>query len=202
MAERRDPRRDEDEEQGAAAESATAGGSRVINILLVVLLSVLLSAGSAIGALYLVGAGPFAAPAENSEKDSKAQPGDKLDKNQKDKKDKNSAEEVKSMTASYVALDPPFVVNLENPTEARFLQVSVEVMTRDAQVAEDVKKHMSAIRHSLVLLFSSQSYTTLASAEGKEKIRAEVLAAIQKILMEYTGKPGVEAVYFTDFVMQ
>ena len=42
----------------------------------------------------------------------------------------------------------------------------------------------------------------LSSREGKEELQAEALASIQGILERETGIPGVEAVYFTSFVMQ
>ncbi len=204
MAERKDPRRDDDDEQDPAPKKAS-GGSSVLKILLVVLAMIVLAAGSALGALYVAGAGPFAAQVADEDGDGKEDDSNKADKkkkkNKKKEKDK-SAQDGKAETVTYLPLDPPFVVNLENPTEARFLQVSMEVMTRDAQVVEDIKRHMPAIRHHLVLLLSSQNYATLASAEGKERIRAEALAAVQKILQEHTGKPGVEALYFTGFVMQ
>jgi flagellar FliL protein len=202
MAERRDPKDDEEDAPQAAAKQ-TSKGSGMLKMLLLALGMVLLSAGSAIGALYFAGAGPFAAPASDDESaDAQAGAKDKSGKKKKKAKDGQAAEENKPQSVSYLALDPPFVVNLRNPTEARYLQVNMEVMARDPQVIEDVKKHMPAIRDSLLLLLSSQTYETLASAEGKERIRAEALAAVQKILQTHTGKPGVEAIYFTGFVMQ
>lgn len=104
--------------------------------------------------------------------------------------------------ALYLALDPPFVVNFENDTTARFLQVSVELMARDQVVLDAVKQHMPAIRNNLVMLFSSQRYESVSTREGKEKVRADALTEVQKILQERVGQPGVEAVYFTSFVMQ
>ncbi|VAX05680.1 hypothetical protein MNBD_GAMMA19-792, partial [hydrothermal vent metagenome] len=38
--------------------------------------------------------------------------------------------------------------------------------------------------------------------EGKETLREEALEVVQQILEEETGDPGIEAVYFTSFVMQ
>ena len=104
--------------------------------------------------------------------------------------------------AIYVALDPAFVVNFADGGKARFLQVTVEVMTRHKEVEEQVKNHMPVIRNNLVLLFSSQSYDTVSTLEGKEALREEALGVIQKIMEEETGDPGIEAVYFTSFVMQ
>jgi flagellar FliL protein len=104
--------------------------------------------------------------------------------------------------AIYIPLDPAFVVNFADAGKARFLQVTVEVMSRHKEVEEQVKNHMPVIRNNLVLLFSSQTYDSVSTLEGKEALREEALNVIQKILEEETGDPGIEAVYFTSFVMQ
>ena len=104
--------------------------------------------------------------------------------------------------AMYIPLDPAFVVNFAEGSRARFLQVSVEVMTRNNQVEQHIRTHMPVIRNNLVLLFSSQTYESVSTLEGKEALREEALNVIQKILEEETGDPGVESVYFTSFVMQ
>ncbi|MBN4079189.1 flagellar basal body-associated FliL family protein, partial [Beggiatoa alba] len=86
--------------------------------------------------------------------------------------------------------------------KARFLQITVEVMTRDVTVPDKVKLHMPVIRNNLMLLFSDQSYDSVSTLEGKESLREEALEVVQQILEEETGDPGIEAVYFTSFVMQ
>jgi flagellar FliL protein len=58
------------------------------------------------------------------------------------------------------------------------------------------------IRNALVLLFSSQDYSILSDAAGKQKLQAQALEAVRKILEKRLGRPGVEALYFTSFVMQ
>lgn len=103
---------------------------------------------------------------------------------------------------SYVPLDPPFVVNFGAETDVRFLQISVEVGTRDTAVADSIKEHRPAIRNSLVMLFSSQDPESLGSREGKETLRNDTLSEVQKVLKQETGDPGVESVFFTSFVMQ
>ncbi len=103
---------------------------------------------------------------------------------------------------NYVPMDPPFIVNLNGDTDTRFLQVAVDIGTRDPDVAELVKEHRPAIRNSLVLLFGNQDPHTLHTREGKEKLRSETLAEIQKVIQEETGNRGVENVFFTSFVMQ
>lgn len=102
----------------------------------------------------------------------------------------------------YYAFDPAFVVNFQAQDTLRFLQVKVEVMARDQKVVAAVEQHMPVIRNNLVVLFSSQDFTTISTRVGKERLRAQTLAEIQKVLKENTGQPGVEQVYFTSFVMQ
>lgn len=104
--------------------------------------------------------------------------------------------------ASYLALDPAFVVNLEDPEAPRYLQADVQVMSRDAAALETVKAHLPRIRNSLLMLFGQQKPSDLATRAGKEKLLAAALAEIQKVMQAETGKPVVEAAYFTSFVMQ
>jgi flagellar FliL protein len=126
------------------------------------------------------------------------------------KKDKGEeaahAEEAKAPTktpALYAKLDPPFVANFEAKGMMRFLQVSVEVMTRDAAMLDTLKAHEPMIRNDLLMLFGSQKYEAISSSEGKERLRAEALETVRKIVTAEGGEGAkVEQLYFTSFVMQ
>ncbi len=103
----------------------------------------------------------------------------------------------------YVALDPPFVVNFEGDQAVRFLQVTVQVMTRDPATMEMLKANDPAVRNDLLLLLGNQKSATLATRDGKEHLRGDALAAIRHVIESAGGKPTlVEAIYFTSFVMQ
>lgn len=105
--------------------------------------------------------------------------------------------------ALYVALDPPFVVNFEGDQVVRFLQITVQVMTRDPATVEALKANDPVIRNDLLLLFANQKYEVVAQRAGKEKLRADALTAIRHIIETAGGKPDhIEQVYFTSFVMQ
>jgi len=105
--------------------------------------------------------------------------------------------------ALYVALDPPFVVNFEAEQLVRFLQVTVQVMSRDPLTIDMVKANDPVVRNDLLLLLGNQSYATISSREGKEKLRQQALEAVRKVVKGAGGKPeAIEAVYFTSFVMQ
>ncbi len=113
------------------------------------------------------------------------------------------AKEAEKLPALYVALDPPFVVNFEAEQLVRFLQVTVQVMSRDPATVELIKTNDPVVRNDLLLLLGNQSYTTISSREGKEKLRLQSLEAVRKVVVSAGGKPEkVEAIYFTSFVMQ
>jgi flagellar FliL protein len=103
----------------------------------------------------------------------------------------------------YYKFDPAFVVNFGGEGSARYLQVTVEAMSRDVGVMETLKSIDPSVRNDLVMLFSGQDNATLMSVEGKEKLRAATLTAIRKGLDSEGGNGKlVEAVYFTSFVIQ
>ena len=103
----------------------------------------------------------------------------------------------------YLALDPPFVVNFQADQIVRFLQVSVEVMSRDPKTLELLKDNDPVLRNDLLMLLGNQKYSVLATPAGKEQLRAAALVAVRKDLAQAGGDPArLEAVYFTSFVMQ
>lgn len=103
----------------------------------------------------------------------------------------------------YVALDPPFVVNFEGEQLVRFLQITVQVMTRDPQSVELLKANDPVVRNDLLLLFANQKYDVVATRAGKEKLRSDALTAIRHVVESGGGKAAhIEQVYFTSFVMQ
>ncbi len=102
----------------------------------------------------------------------------------------------------FLALNPPFVVNFEGSGQARFLQVGVQLMAYDSKALEVVKTDQPVVRNALIMLFSDQKEQDLLSRAGKEKLRAEALAAVQRIVKQRYKGPGIKALYFTSFVMQ
>jgi flagellar FliL protein len=107
------------------------------------------------------------------------------------------------LPAKYIALDPLFVVNFQAEDGARFLQVAVQLMTRDPAVETLVNEHDPQIRNDLLMLLGGQQAAALADRDGKDKLRAACLEAVRAILKREGGDPTkLEALYFTSFVMQ
>lgn len=104
--------------------------------------------------------------------------------------------------AVYLDFEQPFIVNFQDQDQMRYLQITVSVMATDPETIASVKHHMPLIRNNLVMLFSGQTRDTIGTREGKEKIRTDAQAEVQKLLKEQTGKSGIKSLYFTSFVMQ
>lgn len=120
-----------------------------------------------------------------------------------DEQASEESHEAPKQPATYLKFDPPFVVNFENRGMMRFLQVSVEVMTRDPATAELIRLHDPKLRNDLLMLLGSQTYETISTREGKEKLRGEALQVVHEVITAEGGKPEkVEQLYFTSFVMQ
>ena len=105
--------------------------------------------------------------------------------------------------ALYTSLHPPIVVNFKDQQgDAHFMQITMEVMSRDQGVINSVREHTAAVRNGLILLYSSAVYEEVTTNEGKEKMLADGLAKVQEVMTEVSGEAGVEAVYFTNLVIQ
>lgn len=104
----------------------------------------------------------------------------------------------------YKTIDPSIVVNFESDAGPAYLQVEIELMARSESVLERVQLHMPAIRNDLILLLSQQDPVALRSHSGKTELRNDILEAVRAIVApgEPDAAPNVEAVYFTNFVMQ
>jgi flagellar FliL protein len=104
-------------------------------------------------------------------------------------------------TALYYAIDPPMVVNFEDGSVVRFLQITMEVMAHDQKALDGVQKNMPLIRNNLLLLMSNRNYQSLMSREGKDKLRAEALAEIRAVQKKQGGE-DIDDLLFTSFVVQ
>jgi flagellar basal body-associated protein FliL len=101
----------------------------------------------------------------------------------------------------FYPIDPPLVVNFEDGSAVRFLQISMEVMSKDQKSIDSVQKNMPLIRNNLLLLMSNRDYQSLMSREGKEKLRQEALTEIRAV-QKKQGGADVDDLLFTSFVVQ
>ncbi len=175
-----------DDELDLGAEKAPAPWKKI----LVIALGVLLLIGVGVGITYFL-----LAPSDEDTGQEAAQGGEE---------DKAEEREEEKGPAIYRDFEPVFVVNLspDGKSRAKMLQIGVQALTRSEDLIEFLKHNDPMIRHHFLKLFGSRTASDLASREGKEKLQADVLKELQRIVDEQGGTGTVEAVFFTSFVMQ
>lgn len=182
---------DDDLDLDAGDDSGAAKGGKK-KIIIIVVVALLVVAITTVATLYFTGVigggGETTATGDSETETTMAE-------------EKAPAEEP-TVDTLYHKFDPAFVVNFDDNGRRRFLQVGITVSTRKASIVDELTKHDPVIRNNLVLMFSSKTADQLRSLEGKESLRAETLKAIQDVMQANAGSPGVDAVYFTSFVIQ
>lgn len=120
-------------------------------------------------------------------------------------------------SSPFIPMTPPIIVNIMDGQRVRHMQVIIELKVSKLEHAAIVEQHKGPIRHELILLLSSQDTASISSAQGKEALRKESLQVVQNVLQKVLGKakkennesegenkadPIVEALYFTNFIIQ
>lgn len=182
-----------EEDEGAAAVEPEAAAKKKKLIMLggigVVLL--LLAGGGTWFALGLLSDKPATEEAANADAEHEAEKGAPEEAHDTGKK-----------PALYASLDPAFLANYSVGGRQRYLQVSLAALTRDDKANEALRAHMPLVRNRIVMLLSGESFEQLQTDDGRVQLQQKLLAAIQEILKKETGEPGIEQVFFTQFVVQ
>jgi len=188
----------------AKQEPAAKGGSK--KLLIIIAAAVLVLGGGGAGAFFFMhkSAADEEVSADSGEGEQADAKDTKKEKGKaKGKKDKKGKAAEPKLPAIYVEFQPPFVVNFDAKGVMRFLQVSMQVMTRDHETSELIKLHDPKIRNNMLLLLGSQTLDTISTMEAKEELRKKALETIVKIVDDEGGEgKQVEDLFFTSFVMQ
>ena len=98
---------------------------------------------------------------------------------------------------------PMFVVTLQSDdNRPHYMQLYVEAKSREQDVADALTLHMPLIVSRLNNLFSTQDFRVLQTLEGKQALRESATDLVRELMQEKIAKPGVEAILFTNMVMQ
>jgi flagellar FliL protein len=186
-------------------EKAAAKGGKS-KLLIIIAAAVLLLGGGGAGAYFFMHKSAddeVTADSDEGEHADDAKETKKEKGKAKGKKDKKGKAAEPKAPAIYVEFQPPFVVNFDAKGVMRFLQVSMQVMTRDHDTSELIKLHDPKIRNNMLLLLGSQTLDTISTMEAKEELRKKALETIVKIVDDEGGEgKKVEDLFFTSFVMQ
>ncbi len=92
----------------------------------------------------------------------------------------------------------PFIVNIYDGQDLRYLKVKIELEMVNPMVKGELDSHLAAVRDAILVVLTTKTLQEVQDVQGKNQLREEILTAISKILAQ--GK--VSKVYFTDFVVQ
>jgi flagellar protein FliL len=92
----------------------------------------------------------------------------------------------------------PFIVNIYDGQEMRYLKLKVEFELANAQAKSELDAKVAPLRDAILILLTTKTMQEIQDLQGKNQLREQILGAVGKIIS--TGK--VTKVYFTDFVVQ
>jgi len=149
-----------------AVEVAPKKGKKKL-IVIIAAAAVLLGLVGGGAAIYLKKQADAAAAAEAEDEDGEIANSD----HKPAAKDKKKGEKLPPPV--FVPLDP-FVVNLADREADRFAQVGITLEVADANVGDEIKAYMPAIRNNILLLLAHKTSQELMEPEGKELLAVEV----------------------------
>jgi flagellar FliL protein len=92
----------------------------------------------------------------------------------------------------------PFIVNLADTPEVRYLKLTVKLELESQDTSAELASRIPQLRDTILVLLTSKDSASIRTPQGKFQLRDEITQRVNSLL----PKPGVRAAYFTDFVVQ
>ena len=92
----------------------------------------------------------------------------------------------------------PFIVNLADAPDIRYLKMTIKLEVENEGVSTTLSGRIPQLRDTILVLLSSKDSAAIRSPQGKFQLRDEITQRVNGLL----PKPGVKTAYFTDFVVQ
>ena len=163
-----------------------AAGISMKMVIIIVAGTLVLGMGGAFALFKLMAGGddhkveePAAKAAGNGEKDAKP-----------------NAVKVSSPGAIYDV--EPFIVNLADTPEVRYLKLTVKLELENQEASTELASRIPQLRDTILVLLTSKDAASIRTPQGKFQLRDEITQRVNSLL----PKPSVRAAYFTDFVVQ
>jgi len=179
-----------DKKDGADKKEAKPKGKSKLILIVLAVIVVLAGGGGAFFLLKKDSSKSAPVVEEAASKEAQAKP-------EQHEGEKHDGGKVEENTGAILDLDP-FIVNLADTPEIRYLKVTIKLELTSEEHTEEVNARMAQIRDSLLILLSSKEYASIRTVEGKMELRDEILQRLNTVLK----KGVVRTAYFTDFVAQ
>jgi flagellar protein FliL len=100
-------------------------------------------------------------------------------------------------TPSIYSLEP-FIVNIYDGQDLRYLRVRVELEVANEEAKTEMEGRKAQLRDAILVLLTTKTMLDIRDQQGKNQLRQEIFTVANNIL-----PPGkLKKVYFTDFVVQ
>lgn len=153
------------------ADGAQEKGSGKMKLIIIILASVLVAGGGVAG--YFIFAGGHKGEAE-------------------------AKTESESTGAPSIFSMEPFIVNIYDGQDLRYLRVRVELEVASEEVKVETEARKAQLRDAILVLLTTKTMLDIRDQQGKNQLRQEIFTVSNNIL-----PPGkLKKVYFTDFVVQ
>jgi flagellar FliL protein len=110
--------------------------------------------------------------------------------------DSSEGKKPKENIASAIHKMDPFLVNLADPGQLRYLKVTLHIET--PLKGEEYEKRLPQLRDSVLSILSSKQFKDISTSDGKNVLREEIKEKMNQLLVEIK----VQNIYFTEFVIQ
>jgi len=110
--------------------------------------------------------------------------------------DSSEGKKPKENVASAIHKMDPFLVNLADPGQLRYLKVTLHIET--PLKGEEYEKRLPQLRDSVLSVLSSKQFKDISTSDGKNVLREEIKEKMNQLLVE----TKVQNIYFTEFVIQ
>jgi len=114
----------------------------------------------------------------------------------KGKAEAKTETEAKAVPSIYTL--EPFIVNIYDGQDLRYLRVKVEMEVASEEVKAEMEARKAQFRDAILVLLTTKTMLDIRDQQGKNQLRQEIFTVSNNILP--AGK--LKRVYFTDFVVQ
>lgn len=173
-------------EEAAAGEQPPKKKGLLKRLVLVLLIIVIMAAGGAGGFYYWRHRAAVQTQAAAEAKDHKAGAGQK----HATQGDETDVKEVIELQ--------PFIVNLADRNETRYLRMTISLGVSDSNEAKADPIYTTRVRNAILAVITTKSSDQVLTVEGKSELRKEMLNAARSAV----DKPEIQAIYITDFIVQ
>ncbi|QYJ75394.1 flagellar basal body-associated protein FliL [Shewanella zhangzhouensis] len=110
-------------------------------------------------------------------------------------------EEKKLEEYAYYGFEPEIVTNyISNRKKLGFVRISVELMVKNPDDLIQIERHDPLLRAAIIEILGNQPEEKIKSLTGREEIRRECYAAVNRLIEGETGKALIVNLLFTRYL--